>query len=143
MTNDHNFCIRAIVQWTGNCPVCGSEFTTGELAVYDGNNLPLCAVCAWDKAPILANLLSLDESFRRYYDGAPPADVSNALKQRESDPERLRKELHAVLGRHNGSVLSELVNHEIEAALRGEDIGTMQNALRAYHELGPQDEIPF
>ena len=146
MTNDHNFCIRAIVQWTGNCPVCRSEFTTGELAVYDGNDLPLCAVCAWDKAPALANLLSLDDSFRRYYDGAPPADVFDALKQRQSDPKRLQYELEKarnVLDHCEGSILSQLVTHEIEAALKGDDIVIMRNALRAYQEMGPLNEIPF
>ena len=148
MISQGQFYIRDTRQCGVNieCPVCGDQCTPTEIAVFDGNNVPLCDLCAWDRAPELASLLILNAAARSHSAGGIPGDIWRALEKRKSDPERLQKELKEardVLGRCNGSILSELVTHEIEAALKGDDVPTKQNALKAFREMDTGDEIPF
>ena len=58
-----------------------------------------------------------------------------------------RDSLIRQIARPEGSILSELVIHEIEAALKMDDVPTRRNALRAYREMSSvydiDSEIPF
>ena len=130
---DHYIGIYALARWPSKCSVCGDKFTARELAVYGGNNLPLCIVCAWDETPILAGLLSLVDAFHRYYDRAPPHEVYEALKQRESDPKRLKQEIqkdYDSIG-PNGP-LEEFLKKQLRAALDGKDVETLKSAKRLF-----------
>ncbi len=146
------FCIRIDKTGERECSICGDDLSPADYRVVGGNDAPLCDLCAWDKASGLANLLALNDELERFYRGIPPAAVQEAIKQRGSDPKRLQKELEEardVLGRRNGSILAELVTHEIEAALKMDDVPTRQNALKAFREMDISPyanldaEIPF
>ena len=57
-----------------------------------------------------------------------------------------RDSLIRQMARPKGSILAELVTHEIEAALKGDDVDIKRNALKAFREMkinGIDDEIPF
>ena len=147
-----SFCIR--IDRTGDCEcsVCGDDLSPADYRVFSGNGAPLCDLCAWNKASGLANILSVSDDLNRYYQGEPPATVQEAIEKRRNDPERLHKELEQardVLGRRNGSILAELVTHEIEAALKRDDVDIKRNALKAFREMDINqhsdldDEIPF
>ena len=65
-----------------------------------------------------------------------------------AEPEILGKDLEEarrVLGLcdHASPELAELVIHEIEAALKCDDVPIRQNALKAYRQLDMSDSIPF
>ena len=77
------------------------------------------------------------------------AEVIAYNKDITSD-EALRDAIDALsrhMARPEGSILSELVIHEIEAALKRNDVDIKRNALRAYREMSSvcdiDSEIPF
>ncbi len=117
------------------CPVCGDQCYPNDYVVFDGNHLPLCNLCAWDKAPGLASLLSLAAACHQYHQGEPPAAVWEDLKQRESDPKRLKKELqkdYDSIG-PNGP-LGEFLKKELKAALNGKDVEKLKRAKLLFEE---------
>ena len=138
--------------------MCGLEFLIRYLNIFEGDNKPICDLCAWEEAPALANLLLLVGAVEEYDRTEPPARVCEALKQRKNDPARLKKELQDALDSldNNGhgapktspiwtSPLAKLVAGQITAALDSENVETMQQAIRLYKEC-PDElscEIPF
>ena len=132
------------------CPICGLEFSQPYLGVYQDDDRPICDLCAWEKAPGLANLLLLDEAAEGYTSRRLPAQVREALTQRQNDPARLKNELQGVLESLDlggMSLLKKLVAEQITAALKCEDVKTMQQAKRLHEECGKQlaiqDDLPF
>ncbi len=154
MTNQGHFDIRETL---GNhrkeaiCPSCGDKFTASWLAVHNVNNEPICDLCAWETAPQLANLLFLSNAFDAYAQGGAPADVLEALRQRESDPKRLKRELketHKSLQNNGLGPLAELVAGQVKAALDSGNVETMIKATALVKETRTRvpsldDEIPF
>ena len=124
------------------CAICEDKITVGNLNIYDNNNEPLCSLCAWEKAPVLAHLLSLYEAVSAYEVGQLPDHVCAALKQRRNDPERLKTELQDALdtldnhghGAPVTSPLLKLVSEQITAAIGSEDVETMRQARRLFEE---------
>ena len=56
----------------------------------------------------------------------------------------LNKALEATRGelaRDSRTILAELVTHEVEAALKRDDVDIKRNALQAYREMGT--DVPF
>ncbi len=104
MTDQYYFSIRQSRDYhnKATCPICGLEFRVRYLDIYEVNNQPICDLCAWEKAPALANLLRLVDAVEGYERGGLPDHVSEALKQRENDPARLKKELRNVLDSLDG-----------------------------------------
>ena len=133
------------------CPSCGDKFTALWLAVHEANNEPICDLCAWETAPRLANLLFLSNAFDEYAQHSAPAHILEALRQRGSDPKRLKRTLQESLDRLNGwdhNPLGELLRGQIKAALTSADVGTMKRAERLVMETERShphfyDEIPF
>ncbi len=72
------------------CPVCGDQCYPNDYVVFDGNHLPLCNLCAWDKAPGLASLIALGVASHYHSRGSTPDDVFESLEKRKSDPKRLQ-----------------------------------------------------
>ena len=137
MTNQDHFSICRPGSWTidTECPICGDRFTPSDYMVFDGNDVPLCYMCGWDKAPGLANLLSLSYDLNRYYQAEPPADVYEALKRRESDPKRLKKELqkdHDSIS-SNGP-LAEFLKEQLKVALDGKNVEKLKKAKLLFEE---------
>ena len=153
MTEQYYFSIRQSRNYNhkATCPTCGLEFRVRYLDIYEVNNHLICDLCAWEKAPALANLLRLVDAVEGYERGGLPDHVSEALRQRENDPTRLKKELRNVLdslddhGCENPSPLAKLVAEQITAALDGEDVEAMQQAIRLHEECPDKltSGIPF
>ena len=154
MTNQGHFDIRETLEnhrKEAICPSCGDKFTARCLAVHNVNNEPFCDLCAWETAPRLANLLFLSNAFAEYAQGGAPADVLAALRQRESDPKRLKRNLQEAHDRLNGwnhNSLGELLKRQIKAALTSADVETMRKAQQLVLETEHThphfyDEIPF
>ena len=134
----------------GKCPLCDDHLTEPDdtPGVYDEAGRVICEICSWDLVPELASLVALAIAAQAHGGKGIPPDIFHALEKRRSNPELLKKQLTAAredLSRriyHNGgSPLAELVTHEIEAALKRDDVDIKRNALKAYQEMG--DEIPF
>ena len=154
MINFDNFCIRERSRHHNDerkCPVCNEDVERASYYV-EVYNEPLCRLCGWERAPNLSNLLRLGNADCQFHDGGPSPDVRQELEKRADDPKRLKKELEQardVLGRRNGSILAELVTHEIEAALKRDDVDIKRNALKAFKEMDVDRysdldaEIPF
>ena len=77
MTNQEYFYIRDTrsLGTDPECPVCGDRLSLTNIAVFDGNNEPLCDVCAWDKAPEFASLVNLNAAAHYHSVGGMPDDV--------------------------------------------------------------------
>ena len=138
------------------CPSCGDKFTALWLAVHNVNNEPICDLCAWETASRLANLLFLSNAFDEYSQHSAPAHILEALRQRKSDPKRLKKELQEALdsldnyghGAPVTSPLKKLVMGQVKAALKSKNIETMKEARGLVEEIRSpmpnlDDEIPF
>ena len=84
-----------------------------------------------------------------YERGGFPAHVSEALKQRENDPERLKVALRYALctARSHTSPLAKVLAEHIGGAIESEDVKTMKKAKQLFEEsegaIAAQDEIPF
>ena len=153
MTNRDDFYIRH-VQHVGTeikCQICEDSFTTKYLAVCDKAGLPICELCAWEKAPILAGLLYLSHVADANYQGEPPPHIVDGLEQRRGDPERLKrklKEAHKSLHDNGCGPLAELVAEQVKAALDSGKVETMIKAKALVDETRSRvpnldDEIPF
>lgn len=158
MTSQEYFDIRK-TRSTGDaaeCPVCGDSFTLPYLAVFDGNNEPLCYMCAWDKAPEFAGLLKLRTAAHDYAMDVTPPDVVRAVEKRKSDPKRLKRELQEgvdFLDNHGHasnviSPLAVLLAGKIKDALKSKNVETMKEAKRLFEDSrfgmpNLDDEIPF
>ncbi len=75
-------------------------------------------------------------------------DLHGRFTDSKVEPEILQEDLQEArrvlcLSSHATPALAELVIHEIEAALKGDDVGIMRNALRAYKQLDMSGSIPF
>ena len=154
MTNQRPFDIRETLETHRKeaiCPSCGDKFTVLWLAVHNVNNEPICDLCAWETAPRLANLLFLSNAFDEYAQHSAPAHILEALRQRESDPKRLKrklKEAHESLHDNGRGPLAELVAGQIKTALDSGKVETMRQAELLLSETRIQvpnldDEIPF
>ncbi len=154
MTNQGYFDIRETLEnhrKEAICPSCGDKFTASWMAVHNVNNVPICDMCAWETAPRLANLLFLSNAFDEYAQGGAPAHILEALRQRESDPKRLKRKLqeaHARLDGWDHNSLGELLKGQIKAALASADVETMRKAERLVLETERTHphfytEIPF
>ena len=153
MTDQRCFAIRQHPDYhhKAACPICGLEFSVRYLDIYQADNQPICDLCAWEKAPDLAGLLHLAEAIEEYERGGLPGHVGEALTQRQNDPARLKKELQGVLdsldehGCDYPSPLVRLVVEQITAALDGEDVEAMQQAIRLHEECPDNlmSGIPF
>ena len=136
----------------GKCPLCDDHLTEPDdtPGVYDEAGRVICEICSWDLVPELASLVALAIAAQAHGGKVIPPDIFHVLEKRRSNPELLKKQLTEArenLSRRiypsGGSPLAELVAHEIEAALRGDDVPIMRNALKAYQETTTGDEIPF
>ena len=138
------------------CPVCGDRLSLTNLAVLNGNNEPLCYMCAWDKAPGFAGLLKLRTAAHDYAMDVTPPDVVSAVEKRKSDPKRLKRELQEGVdfldnyghASNVNSPLAVLVAGQIKAALKSKNVETMKEAKRLLEDsrFGKRDlddEIPF
>ncbi len=138
------------------CLVCGDRFTLPYLAVFNGNNEPLCYMCAWDKAPEFAGLLKLRTAAHDYATDVTPPDVVRAVEKRKSDPKRLKRELqeaHDFLDNHGHasnviSPLAVLLAGKIKDAIKSKNVETMKEAKRLFEDSrfgmpNLDDEIPF
>ena len=159
--DQHYFCIRLSHDYNHKveCPICGVELRVRTLEVYECNNEAICYLCAWQEAPALANLLHLAEAADGFHERETPPEVCEAMSQRENDPKRLKKALHAALvyicgpehdvpedGFTHTSPLANIVVERIQAALDAGDAETMQCAKRLFEESKSQlpcDGMPF
>ena len=153
MTSQHSFSIRTDFSFPNaeKCPVCGDDFTTSGMDVYDSNDVPLCHPCAWEKAPELASLLSLGVAAYYNVKGGMPDDVFHVLEKRRADPERLKrklKEAYESLHDTGRGPLAELVAGQVKAALDSGTVATMITAKALVEETRNRvpnldTEIPF
>ena len=135
MTNLHSFSIRVGVALpvTEKCPLCGDDFEMNGVDIYDGNDVPICTPCGWEKVPELASLLSLSVAAHYHSRGGMPDGVFYVLEKRQSDPKRLKKELqkdYDSIG-PNGP-LGEFLKGQLKAALDGKDVEKLKSAKRLF-----------
>ncbi len=160
MTDQHDFAIRQHPDYHKNaeCPMCRVKFMVHYLDIFQANDQPICELCAWEKAPALANLIHLAEVAGGYESGKLPTHIGEALKERQNDPVRLKKELQDALDSLDNhghgapktspiwtSPLAKLVAEQITAALDSEDVDTMKQAIRLHEECPDKltSGIPF
>ena len=87
------------------------------------------------QSPGLANLLSLSDDLNRYYQAEPPADVYEALKRRESDPKRLKKELQKDYDSiSSNGPLAEFLKEQLKVALDGKNVEKLKKAKLLFKE---------
>ncbi len=139
------------------CPICGEGFMIPYFKVRNARNQSICNLCAWEKAPALADLLYLSETVEVHGQGYIPTQISEALERRKNDPERLKKELRdaiKILGMPDNSVpditlpkspLAQLVAEQIDRAIEVGTVESMQHAKRLFEEskLSVDPGIPF
>ena len=154
MSNLHSFSIRVGVALpvTEKCPRCGDDFEMNGIDIYDGNDVPICTPCGWEKIPQLASLLSLSVGSHYHSRGGMPDGVFYVLEKRRSDPKRMKKELqkdYDSIGT-NGP-LGEFLKGQLKVALDGKDVEKLKAAKLLFEETKRgimvsgdlDDEIPF
>ena len=113
------------------CPVCGDRLSLTNFAVFDGNNEPLCDLCAWERAPELASLVNLNAAAHYHNMGGVPDDVFRAMEKRRADTKRIKRKLQDALARPDGwehNSLREVLKGQIKAALDSGKVETMRRA---------------
>ena len=161
---NRNFCICVNTErlCEAACPVCGDKFRADYLNVHEyfgqtpgdiGN--ALCILCAWNKALVLANLLTLSEAAEAHNHREMPPHLQEALTQRNNDPDQLKNRLTEALhklGAFDGhgermsiqSPLAALVAEQIGRALESGNVSNMQHTMAIFEESNLEDTgIPF
>ena len=112
---------------------------------------PVCNLCAVKKAPDFAKIMFFAETVISYRNRGVPAHITEAMKQRDNDPEWLKRQLQLALNalvyyRHR-SLLAELLAENITSVVESGNITKMQNARKLYDEnedeYPPVDDVPY